>query len=83
MVTTWRFYSAKDIDLKKQRPFTAFMLITGLVAAIWFFSKPVLFLIAMTYMLYGVLSRLAYILRRPSAQESAEQQALQEQPHQT
>src|SRR3954447_10224756 len=26
MVTTWRFYSMKDLDLKKQRPFTAFML---------------------------------------------------------
>jgi CDP-diacylglycerol--serine O-phosphatidyltransferase len=80
MVSTWRFYSPKDIDLKKQHPFTAFVLIAGLVAAIWFFSKPVLFFMAMTYMLYGVLSRLAYILRRPSAQASGEQQ-LQEQPH--
>jgi CDP-diacylglycerol--serine O-phosphatidyltransferase len=79
MVSTWRFYSPKDIDLKKQHPFTAFVLIAGLVAAIWFFSKPVLFFMAMTYMLYGVLSRLAYILRRPS-QASGEQQ-LQEQPH--
>ncbi|MCU1309250.1 MAG: CDP-diacylglycerol--serine O-phosphatidyltransferase [Candidatus Angelobacter sp.] len=80
MVSTWRFYSPKDIDLKKQHPFTAFVLIAGLVAAIWFFSKPVLFFMAMTYMLYGVLSRLAYILRKPSAQVSGEQQ-LQEQPH--
>jgi CDP-diacylglycerol--serine O-phosphatidyltransferase len=80
MVSTWRFYSPKDIDLKKQHPFTAFVLIAGLVAAIWFFSKPVLFFMAMTYMLYGVLSRLAYILRRPAAQVSNDQQ-LQEQPH--
>jgi CDP-diacylglycerol--serine O-phosphatidyltransferase len=82
MVSTWRFYSPKDIDLKKQRPFTTFILITGLVAAVWLFSKPVLFLIAMTYMLYGVLSRLAYILRRPSAQAQNEQQLQQQpQPH--
>src|SRR5882757_5754453 len=80
MVSTWRFYSPKEIDLKKQHPFTAFVLIAGLVALIWFFSKQVLFVMSITYMLYGVLSRLAYILRRPSSQASGEQQ-LQEQPH--
>jgi CDP-diacylglycerol--serine O-phosphatidyltransferase len=78
MVSTWRFYSPKDIDLKKQRPFTTFILIAGLVAAIWFFSRPALFLIAMTYMLYGVLSRLAYILKKPSAQVSGEQRLQQQ-----
>ena len=82
MVSTWRFYSPKDIDLKKQRPFTTFILIATLVASIWLFSRPVLFVIAMTYMLYGVLSRLAYILRRPSAQAPSEQQLQQHpQPH--
>jgi len=80
MVSTWRFYSPKEIDLKKQHPFTAFLLIAGLVAAIWFFSKTVLFVMSMTYMLYGVLSRLAYILRRPSAPAAGEHQ-LQEQSH--
>jgi CDP-diacylglycerol--serine O-phosphatidyltransferase len=80
MVSTWRFYSPKEIDLKKQHPFTTFLLIAGIVALIYYFSGPVLFFMAMTYMLYGVLSRLAYILRKPSVQVSGEQQ-LQEQPH--
>ncbi|HUS19114.1 MAG TPA: phosphatidylcholine/phosphatidylserine synthase [Terriglobales bacterium] len=66
MVCTWRFYSFKDIDFKKQHPFTNFMLLAGLVWAIWAFSGPVLFFIAMTYMLSGVLARLSYIVRRPA-----------------
>jgi CDP-diacylglycerol---serine O-phosphatidyltransferase len=66
MVSTWRFYSFKDIDFKKQHPFTNFMLLAGLVWAIWAFSGPVLFFIAMTYMLSGVLARLSYIVRRPA-----------------
>ncbi|MCI0353024.1 MAG: phosphatidylcholine/phosphatidylserine synthase [Acidobacteriales bacterium] len=64
MVSTWRFYSFKDIDLRSRHPFWMMILITGLFAAIWFFSRPVLFLIAMTYMLSGVIARLAFILRR-------------------
>lgn len=67
MVCTWRFYSFKDIDFKKQHPFTNFMLLAGLFYAIYAFSGPVLFFIAMTYMLSGVLARLSYVLRRPSA----------------
>lgn len=67
MVCTWRFYSFKDIDLKKQHPFANFMLLAGFVWAIWAFSGPVLFFIAMTYMLSGVLARLSYVLRRPAA----------------
>jgi CDP-diacylglycerol---serine O-phosphatidyltransferase len=67
MVCTWRFYSFKDIDLKKQHPFTNFIVLAGVVWAIWAFSGPVLFFIAMTYMLSGVLARLSYIVRRPSA----------------
>jgi predicted PurR-regulated permease PerM len=35
-----------------------------LFAAIWFFSRPVLFLIAMTYMLSGVFWRLMYLIHR-------------------
>ena len=64
MVSTWRFYSFKDIDLRSRHPFWGIILIGGLFAAIWFFSRPVLFLLALTYMLSGVLARLSFILRR-------------------
>lgn len=64
MVSTWRFYSFKDIDLRTRHPFWVMILIGAFFAAIWFFSKPVLFLLALIYMLSGVLARLSFILRR-------------------
>lgn len=64
MVSTWRFYSFKDIDLRSRHPFWMIILIGGFFAAVWYFSRPVLFLLALTYMLSGVLARLTFILRR-------------------
>src|SRR5437588_4367043 len=83
MVSTWRFYTFKDLDMRRQHPFAAFLLVAGIVAAVWMFSGPVLFLIAMTYMLSGVLMRLAYYVRRPSAQPATPQQPLQQQTHES
>jgi CDP-diacylglycerol---serine O-phosphatidyltransferase len=64
MVSTWRFYNFKDIDLRQRRPFRLILLIGILFAGIWFFSRPVLFFIALTYMLSGVFWRLQFIFRR-------------------
>jgi CDP-diacylglycerol--serine O-phosphatidyltransferase len=64
MVSTWRFYSFKDIDLRRKHPFTGIILIAGLFALIWFFSEYVLFILALTYMLSGVLARIAHVFRR-------------------
>ena len=64
MVSTWRFYSFKDLDLRSRRPFTIIVLVGAMIAAIAFFSRYVLFLIALSYMLSGVLVRLIYVLRR-------------------
>ena len=63
-VSTWRYYSFKDIDLRRQRPFTSFLLIAVLITLIFLFSHEFLFFVALTYMLSGVLARLAYVLRR-------------------
>jgi CDP-diacylglycerol---serine O-phosphatidyltransferase len=63
MVSTWRFYSFKDINLRHRQPFYTVIAIAGLIASIWFFSEYVLFFIALTYMLSGVIARLAFVLR--------------------
>ena len=63
MVSTWRFYSFKEINLRSRHPFTVIVLVGVLIAAIAFFSRYVLFAISLTYMLSGVLVRLFYILR--------------------
>ncbi len=64
MVSTWRFYSFKDINFRSRHPFRLIVLIGILVALIWFFSGPVLFAIALLYMASGVLWRLQWIFRR-------------------
>ena len=64
MVSTWRFYSFKDIDLRARQPFRLIVIFGLLFAAVWFFSKPVLFVIALTYMFSGVFWRLQWFFRR-------------------
>src|SRR6202521_2736661 len=64
MVSTWRFYSFKDIDFRSRQPFQLVILLGLLFAAIWFFSQWVLFVIALASMFSGVFWRLQWIFRR-------------------
>jgi CDP-diacylglycerol---serine O-phosphatidyltransferase len=64
MVSTWRFYSGKDIDFRSRHPFR---LVVILAVAGWLivaFSRYVLFAIALLYMVSGVFWRLQWIFRR-------------------
>lgn len=75
MVSTWRFYSGKELDLRARHPFRVVVLIGALIALIWNFSRWTLFVIALSYMLSGVLMRLLYPFRRrtpPSAPDYPE-----------
>jgi len=64
MVSTWRFYSFKDIDFRSRHPFRLVIILAMVGALIWQFSRPVLFVIAILYMASGVLWRLQWIFRR-------------------
>jgi CDP-diacylglycerol--serine O-phosphatidyltransferase len=64
MVSTWRFYSFKDIDLRMRQPFRLIILFALFFAAIWYFSEWVLFVLALTYMFSGVFWRLQWVFRR-------------------
>lgn len=66
MVSTWRFWSSKNIAWGSRQSFRFILLLCAIFAAVWYFSRYVLFGLALTYMLSGVLSRLIFILRRPS-----------------
>jgi len=66
MVSTWRFYSFKDIDFRSRHPFRLIVLLGILIYLIRYFSQPVLFAIAILYMASGVLWRLQWIFRRKS-----------------
>jgi len=64
MVSTWRFYSFKDIDFGSRRPFRLIVLLAVVIALIARFSRPTLFAIAILYMASGVLWRLQWIFHR-------------------
>jgi CDP-diacylglycerol--serine O-phosphatidyltransferase len=64
MVSTWRFYSFKDIDFRSRHPFRLIVIFGIIGASIWFFSRPALFAIAILHMSSGVLWRLQWIVRR-------------------
>ena len=64
MVSTWRFYSFKDIDFSSRHPFRLILFFAALFASIWFFSRQVLFAIAILYTFSGVFWRLQWMFRR-------------------
>src|SRR6202163_3060415 len=66
MVSTWRFYSFKDIDFRSRHPFRLILFLAALFASIWFFSRLMLFVIALVYMISGVFWRVQWIFRRRS-----------------
>jgi CDP-diacylglycerol---serine O-phosphatidyltransferase len=64
MVSTWRFYSFKEIDFRSRQPFRLVIFFALLIAALWFFSQWVLFVAALAYMASGVFWRLQWVFRR-------------------
>jgi CDP-diacylglycerol--serine O-phosphatidyltransferase len=66
MVSTWRFYSFKDIDFRSRHPFRLILFLAALFASISFFSRQMLFVIALLYMISGVFWRVQWIFRRKS-----------------
>lgn len=69
MVSTWRFWSPKGIDLRTRQPFWVFPLIGVFFCLLWFYSDYVLFSLCLLYLASGVLARFAYAMKRqpPSA----------------
>ena len=60
MVSSWRFWSAKEITSGGRQPFQLFALIAFIGALIAWNSELMLMVIALGYLVSGVLARLAY-----------------------
>ena len=64
MVSTWRFWSGKEINLGRRQPLR-WIVFTGLsIYLLVYFSREVLLVLALAYMFSGVLARLAYSWQR-------------------
>jgi CDP-diacylglycerol--serine O-phosphatidyltransferase len=64
MVSTWRFWSGKEIDLAARHPFHRIVVVGLAIYATVEFSQNVLFLIAFCYMFSGIFARAAYAWQR-------------------
>jgi CDP-diacylglycerol---serine O-phosphatidyltransferase len=60
MVSTWRFWSGKEIDLSKSHPIRLIFVIAIVGYVMIRFSQVVLFAIALIYMFSGIWARAAY-----------------------
>ena len=67
MVSNWRFWSGKELDLNQRRPGRLLALFALIGSVVFFESEYALIVIAMGYLLSGVFARLAYSWgRRPA-----------------
>jgi len=64
MVSTWRYYSFKDINLNRPRSFVIVIGLGSLIYLIWHYSQPVLLILACLYVGSGIVIRIAGIVRR-------------------
>jgi CDP-diacylglycerol--serine O-phosphatidyltransferase len=75
MVSSWRFWSGKEIDLGSRRPGRLLVLLTVLGAVIFEWSQYALIVFAMVYLVSGVAARLAYSWSSRADRQSIEPQA--------
>ena len=66
MVSNWRFWSGKELDMSQRRPGRLLALIALIASVVIFESQYALIVFAMIYLLSGVFARLAYSWHRPA-----------------
>jgi len=60
MVSSWRFWSGKEIEASGRHPFQVFVLLALAIAVVWKFSEWALILISLGYLVSGLIARVAY-----------------------
>ena len=60
MVSTWRFWSGKEINLSRSHPFQILFVLSIVVYVVVRFSNVLFFAIGLTYMFSGIWARAAY-----------------------
>lgn len=60
MVSTWRFWSAKEINFSRRHPFQLLVLLAVVAYIVLRYSNVVMFPLALAYMFSGIWARAAY-----------------------
>lgn len=72
MVSSWRFWSGKEISLGDRHPFQMVAVVGVLIALLWLYSEYLLIILALGYLVSGVVARLAYSWSRERRHHSSE-----------
>jgi CDP-diacylglycerol--serine O-phosphatidyltransferase len=64
MVSTWRFWSGKEINFSRRHPFQLMVLLGLVIYALVHFSEELLFVCCFAYMFSGLVARAAYSAHR-------------------
>jgi CDP-diacylglycerol--serine O-phosphatidyltransferase len=72
MVSTWRFWSGKELSLSRSHPFQIMLLLSIVVYVVFRYSRVVLFAMALTYMFSGLWARAAYSWSRRRRRQAGE-----------
>ena len=64
MISTWRYYTFKDINLLRPRSPLMVIVLGSLIYLIWNYSQPVLLAMAVSYVASGIVIRIGGIVRR-------------------
>lgn len=75
MVSTWRFWSGKEINLSRRQPFQLLALLAVFFYVLIRFSNVTLFVMALMYMFSGIWARAAYSWSRRRRRGSLDQAA--------
>jgi CDP-diacylglycerol--serine O-phosphatidyltransferase len=76
MVSTWRFWSGKELSLSGRHPFQLLFFISIVLFLVFKFSQGVLFTLALVYMFSGIWARAAYSWSRRRRWRPAEADVL-------
>jgi CDP-diacylglycerol--serine O-phosphatidyltransferase len=77
MVSTWRFWSGKEINLAERHPFQLLFLLSIVFYVAIRYSQLVLFSVALVYMFSGIWARAAYSWSRRRRRPGTELPAVQ------
>jgi CDP-diacylglycerol--serine O-phosphatidyltransferase len=71
MVSTWRFWSGKELSLSRRHPFQVLFLISIVLFVVLKYSQVVIFSLALIYMFSGIWARAAYSWSRRRRRQPA------------
>lgn len=64
MVSSWRFWSGKEIDMSSRRPGRMLVMLVVVIAVIVEWDQTALLVLALGYLISGVMARVAYSWKR-------------------